>query len=73
MDRSDTTYDMAIAELAIADQNTIVSPRPHIEMALEHSEGALTVFDPDQMPVHNQKATALRDDIKSRLDALSDD
>ena len=73
MDRSDATCVMTIAELAIADQNTIVSPRPHIEMALEHSEGALTVFDPDQMPVHHKKATALPDDIKSRLDALSDD
>ncbi len=65
-----TRVNMAILEGARADHDTCNDPRPHLTAALDHAEAALTVYDPQHMPYYFDKATALRDDLKTRLAAL---
>ena len=65
-----TQQNMAVAERARADHDSCTDPRPHLEAALGHVEAALTVFDPEHMPYDHDKATELRDDLRTRLAAL---
>ncbi|WP_068115140.1 hypothetical protein [Tropicimonas marinistellae] len=62
--------NLAIAELALADHESIADPRPHLAAALEYVEAALGVFDPEHMAYNHEKATALRDDIVARMAGL---
>ena len=62
-----TQENLAHTEKAIADHDTTTDPRPHLEAALAHVEAALTVYDPEHMSHHFEKATLLRDHLKARL------
>ncbi|MEO1681594.1 MAG: hypothetical protein AAFU80_25915 [Pseudomonadota bacterium] len=64
-----TQENMALLEVARADHDTCTDPRVALEAALGHVEAALTVYD-DTMGFFLDKATELRDALKTRLAAL---
>ncbi len=64
-----TRENLALCELDRADHSATTDPRPHLEAALDHVKAALTVYDPEHMPYDFGTASALRDDIKARLQA----
>lgn len=65
--RATTQENLAEIELTIAEHAATGDPKPHLEDALSHVEAALTIYDPDHMPYYFEKASKLRDDIRTRL------
>ncbi|MDJ0630960.1 MAG: helix-turn-helix transcriptional regulator [Rhodobacter sp.] len=59
--------NLAFAELALADHDSVSDPAPHLRAALAHVEASLEVFDPAHMAANFAKATALRDRLRARL------
>ncbi|MEM8801813.1 MAG: helix-turn-helix domain-containing protein [Pseudomonadota bacterium] len=62
-----TQGNLALAKWAIALDDATTDPRPHLEAALAHVDGALTVYDPEHMSYNFENHTRLREAILQDL------
>jgi hypothetical protein len=62
-----TQQNLALCHGAWSQHPACEDPPAHLRQALAHVEAALTVYDPDHMPLDHEKATRLREAILSAL------
>ena len=70
LDWAATQFNLALAELALAQHEATTDPGPHLHRALAHVTAALEVYDPAQSPYNYDNAVRLRDQIAAALAVL---
>lgn len=70
LDWAETTANIALTFQAMAQHDSCLDPLSQLTHALAAVDRALPVFDPIHLSHHHTQASALRDRIQAKLDAL---